>query len=482
MQKLTLQQKLQQKLSPLQIQVIKLLEVPAMEMEQRIKKELEENPALEEGKTEDVLEAEKDENVENTEDDFSLDEYLNEDDIPNYKLHTNNYSKDDKKTDIPFSVGVSFLETLNNQLREIPLSEEDKNLAKYIIGNIDEDGYLRRDIMSMADDLAFISNINVKDEKLEEILTMIQQFEPAGIGARDLRECLLLQIERRNQESSAVKLAETILRKYFDEFTKKHYEKIISRLSVSETEMKEALDEILKLNPKPGSSFANSDGKNIPYIIPDFLLDEVDGELILSLNSKNVPDLRLSSTYSEMLSGLSENKKSKISKEQKDAATFVKQKLDAAKWFIEAIKQRHNTLLTTMQAIVDFQKDYFLSGDETDLKPMHLKDIAEVTGYDISTISRVSNSKHIQTSFGIYSVKYFFSDGMQTESGEEVSTKEIKTILAEAIEQEDKRKPLTDDKLVDLLSEKGYKIARRTIAKYREQLNIPVARLRKEMI
>lgn len=481
MQKLSLQQKLQQKLSPLQIQVIKLLEVPAMEMEQRIKKELEENPALEEGKTDDVLEAEKDENVENTEEDFSLDEYLNEDDIPNYKLHANNFSKDDKKTEIPFSVGVSFLEALNNQLRELPLSEEDKSLAKYIIGNIDEDGYLRRDIMSMADDLAFISNINVPDEKLEGILFIIQHFEPAGIGARDLRECLLLQIKRRDTNIPSVKLAALILEKYFTEFTKKHYEKIISRANISQQEMKEALDEILKMNPKPGSSFANSDSKNMPYIIPDFILDEVDDELILTLNSKNVPDLRLSNTYSEMLSGLSENK-NKGSKDQKDAAVFVKQKLDAAKWFIEAIKQRHNTLLSTMQSIVEFQEAHFKSGDETDLRPMHLKDIAEVTGYDISTISRVSNSKHIQTNFGIFSVKYFFSDGMQTESGEEVSTKEIKTILAEAIDMEDKRKPLTDDKLVDLLTEKGYKIARRTIAKYREQLNIPVARLRKEML
>lgn len=481
MQKLSLQQKLQQKLSPLQIQVIKLLEVPAMEMEQRIKKELEENPALEEGKTEEVLEAEKEENVENTEEDFSLDEYLNEDDIPNYKLHTNNFSKDDKKTEIPFSVGISFLEALNNQLRELPLSDEDKSLAKYIIGNIDEDGYLRRDVMSMADDLAFISNINVPDEKLEDILYVIHSFEPAGIGARDLRECLLLQIKRKNSNTPSVRLAEQILEKYFVEFTKKHYEKIISRANVTEQEMKEALDEILKLNPKPGTAFANSDSKNMPYIIPDFILDEVDDELILTLNSKNVPDLRLSGTYSEMLSGLSQNK-NKGSKDQKDAAVFVKQKLDAAKWFIEAIKQRHNTLLSTMKAIVDFQEAYFKSGDETDLRPMHLKDIAEVTGYDISTISRVSNSKHIQTTFGIFSVKYFFSDGMQTESGEEVSTKEIKTILAEAIEMEDKRKPLTDDKLVDLLTEKGYKIARRTIAKYREQLHIPVARLRKEML
>lgn len=482
MQKLSLQQKLQQKLSPLQIQVIKLLEVPAMELEQRIKKELEENPALEEGKTEEVLEAEKEEKVENTDEDFSLDEYLSEDDIPNYKLHTNNYSKDDKKTDIPFSAGISFLDGLNNQLREVPLSDEDKNLAKYIIGNIDEDGYLRRDIMSMADDLAFISNINVKDEKLEEVLLMIQQFEPAGIGARDLQECLLLQIRRRDKNNSSVKLAETILEKYFNEFTKKHYSKIMSRANITEEQLKDSLDEILKLNPKPGSSFGASDSKSMPYIIPDFILDEVDGELILSLNSKNVPDLRLSNTYSNMLSGLAENKKSKMGKEQKEAAVFVKQKLDAAKWFIEAIKQRHNTLLTTMQAIVDFQKNYFMSGDETDLRPMHLKDIAKVTGYDISTISRVSNSKHIQTNFGIFSVKYFFSDGMQTESGEEVSTKEIKTILAEAVEMEDKRKPLTDDKLVDLLSKKGYMIARRTIAKYREQLNIPVARLRKEML
>ncbi len=481
MQKLTLQQKLQQKLSPLQIQVIKLLEVPAMEMEQRIKKELEENPALEEGKTEEVLEAEQEERVENTEDDFSLDEYISEDDIPNYKLHTNNFSKDDKKDDIPFSLGTSFHEHLQKQLGELRFSDSDRKLAEYITGNIDDDGYLRRDIMSMADDLAFMQNISVSDEKLEEILFQIQELDPPGVGARDLQECLSIQLERKDHNNPAVALAETIIDKHFDEFTKKHFEKIISRTNSTEEQVKEAVDEILKLNPKPGSSFGSTASKAVQYIIPDFLLDEVDGELILSLNNKSVPDLRVSNTYNEMLTGFSKNKKNATS-DQKEAVMFVKQKLDAAKWFIEAIKQRHNTLLTTMQAIVDLQQDYFKTGDETNLRPMHLKDIAEVTGFDVSTISRVSNSKHIQTNFGIFPVKHFFSDAMQTESGEEVSTKEIKTILAEAIEAEDKRKPLTDDKLVTLLKEKGYKIARRTIAKYREQLNIPVARLRKEML
>lgn len=480
MQRLSIQQKLQQKLSPLQIQVIKLLEVPAMEMEQRIKKELEENPALEEGKTDEIKEAEQDEMVENTGDDFSLDEYISEDDIPNYKLHTNNFSKDDKKTEIPFSVGTTFHEHLMLQLSETLLSDEDRKLAEYIIGNIDESGYLTRDIMSMTDDLAFIQNIEISDKNLEEVLHRIHEFDPPGVAARNLQECLVLQLKRKDTKIPAIGLALTIIEKYFDEFTKRHYDKIILRTNTSEDELKDAIDEILKLNPKPGSSFSSGTNKTIQYIIPDFILEEREGELLLSLNSKSVPDLRVSSTYNEMLTGFSANKK-QATREQKDAVLFVKQKLDAAKWFIEAIKQRHNTLLTTMQAIVNMQEAYFSSGDEAQLKPMHLKDIADRTGFDVSTISRVSNSKHIQTNFGIYPIKYFFSDAMQTESGEEVSTKEIKTILAEAIAAEDKRKPLTDDKLVILLKEKGYLIARRTIAKYREQLNIPVARLRKEI-
>lgn len=481
MQKLTLQQKLQQKLSPLQIQVIKLLEVPAIELEQRIKKELEENPVLEEGKDEDLSVKEEDPYEESgVDDDFSLDEYINQDDIPAYKLRSRNYSKDDKKTEIPFSVGKTFHESLLNQLGEINLNDEDRQLAEYIIGNIDEDGYIRRDVEAMSDDMAFILNLDVKDDHLLKILKRIQKFDPPGVAARDLRECLILQIRRKDRSRDEILRAEEIVDEHFDSFTKKHYEKILKKTGWTSDEFKEALDEIQKLNPKPGSSYSNQQMKSVQQIVPDFILDIKDDELVLSLNNKNVPDLRVSQTYAEMLESYASNK-GKPSREQKDAVLFVKQKLDSAKWFIEAIKQRHNTLMTTMQAIVDMQHAYFMDGDETKLRPMHLKDIAALTGYDISTISRVSNSKHIQTHFGIFPVKYFFSDAMQTDSGEEVSTKEIKTILSEAIESENKRKPLTDDKLAQLLNDKGYHIARRTVAKYREQLGVPVARLRKEL-
>ena len=481
MQKLTLQQKLQQKLSPLQIQVIKLLEVPAIELEQRIKKELEENPVLEEGKDEDLSVNEEDPYEESgVDDDFSLDEYINQDDIPAYKLRSRNYSKDDKKTEIPFSVGKSFHEFLINQLAEIDLNEEDRQLAEYIIGNIDDDGYIRRDVEAMSDDMAFILNLDVKDEHLKKILKKIQKFDPPGVAARDLRECLILQIRRKDRSRDVILRAEEIVDEHFDAFTKRHYEKILKKTGWTQDEFKEALDEIQKLNPKPGSSYSNQQTKSVQQIVPDFILDLKDDELVLSLNNKNVPDLKVSQTYSDMLETYVSSK-GKPSREQKDAVLFVKQKLDSAKWFIEAIKQRHNTLMTTLQAIVDMQHEYFTDGDETKLKPMHLKDIAAITGYDISTISRVSNSKYIQTHFGIFPVKYFFSDAMQTDSGEEVSTKEIKTILSEAIEAENKRRPLTDDKLAQLLNDKGYHIARRTIAKYREQLGIPVARLRKEL-
>jgi RNA polymerase sigma-54 factor len=481
MQKLSLQQKLQQKLSPLQIQVIKLLEVPAIELEQRIKKELEENPVLEEGREEELSQKEEDPYEDGSaEDDFSLDEYISQDDIPAYKLKTSNYSKDDKKTEIPFSIGTSFHEFLLGQLGELDLNEEDRMLAEYIIGNIDEDGYIRRGIEAMADDLAFLQNIDVNDDHLFKILKKIQKFDPAGVGARDLRESLILQIRRKDRSRDEILRAEEIIDENFDAFSKKHFDKIIKKTGWNEDEFKQALAEIQKLNPKPGSSFGNQQAKTVQQIVPDFILDIRDDELFLSLNNKNVPELKVSRTYANMLESYS-GSKGKQTREQKDAMLFVKQKLDSAKWFIEAIKQRHNTLMTTIQAIVDMQEEYFLDGDETKLKPMHLKDIAAVTGYDISTISRVSNSKHIQTHFGIFPVKYFFSDAMQTDSGEEVSTKEIKTILSEAIENEDKRKPLNDEKLAKLLNDKGYHIARRTVAKYREQLGVPVARLRKEL-
>ena len=485
MLKQSLQQKLLQKLSPQQIQMIKLLEIPTIQLEQRIKKELEENPVLEEGREDEDFQDNGEEelnedNLDNNADEFSLDDYINDEDIPSYKLSANNYSKDDKKEDIPFSVGISFHEHLQDQLGLRSLTEKEEVLATYLIGNLDDDGYVRRKLEAVANDLAFSQNIETDEDELLEILRIIQDLEPAGVGARNLQECLLIQIEGKDQEIPDIKLARKILKYYFNEFTKKHYEKIITRLNISEEELKSAVNEILKLNPRPGSSFADS-SRSIQTLVPDFILENNEGELQLSLNARNVPDLRLSYTYTEMLQSYSSKSKNEKTKSDKEAISFVKQKLDSAKWFIDAIKQRQNTLLLTMNAIIEYQYEYFLEGDESKLRPMILKDIAEKTGLDISTISRVANSKYIQTHFGIYSLKYFFSEGLQTESGEEVSTREIKSILKECVENEDKKKPLTDDRLTNILKEKGYKIARRTVAKYREQLNIPVARLRKEL-
>jgi RNA polymerase sigma-54 factor len=486
MLKQKLSQKLLQKLSPQQIQMIKLLEIPTMQLEQRIKKELEENPVLEEGadqvesSDQEGLEEEVNPEKDNDKDEFSLDDYINDEDIPSYRLATRNYSKDDKREEIPFSVGTSFHEHLEAQLGLRYLSEEQEFLADYILGNIDEDGYLRRKLSAIADDLAFSMNFDTNEDKLHEILKVIQDFDPIGVGARDLQECLLLQIENKDQEITEIALARKILKYYFDEFTKKHYDKIVTRLNIKEKELKGALAEILKLNPKPGSSFSDPQNKIVQHITPDFILDDQEGGLQLSLNARNVPELRISHTYSEMLQTYKASK-SNASREQKDAVTFVKQKLDSAKWFIDAIRQRHNTLMLTMNAIINYQVKYFEEGDEKALRPMILKDIAEITGLDISTISRVANSKYIQTPFGIFALKYFFSEGLQTDAGEEVSTREIKKILEECIEGEDKRKPVTDEKLAEILKEKGYLIARRTVAKYREQLNISVARLRKEL-
>ncbi len=480
-QKLSLSQKLLQKLSPQQIQVIKLLEIPAVQLEQRIKKELEENPVLElrDDEPTDGETYEEDSSSDKDNDEFSLEDYMDEDDIPEYKLAANNYSKDDKQIDIPFSAGTSFHESMHEQLGLADLDDDKRKLAEYVIGNIDDDGYLRRDLMSISDDLAFNLNINVSEKELEELLDIIQDFDPAGVGARDLRECLLLQIQRK-KATPACMLAEKIISENFEEFTKKHYDKILRKFNVSEDELKDAMAEILKLNPKPGGSYSNPLNKSNQVIVPDFLLDNIDGELSLSLNQRNVPDLRMNSTYMDMLRTYTENKKN-ISKDQKDAMMFVKQKFDSAKWFIDAIRQRQQTLILTMSEIIDFQKEYFMEGDETKLKPMILKDIADRTGLDISTISRVSNSKYIQTHFGIFPLKYFFSEGMQKDTGEEVSTREIKKILEDCINAEDKRKPLTDDKLAQILKDKSYPIARRTVAKYREQLGIPVARMRKEL-
>ena len=480
----SLQQKLLQKLSPQQIQMIKLLEIPTIQLEQRIKKELEENPVLEEGKDDDFQEDYEEEinedNLDNDADEFSLEDYINDEDVPSYKLNANNYSKDDKKEDIPFSTGISFHEHLQNQLGLRKLSEKAEILALYLIGNLDDDGYVRRKLEAIANDLAFSQNIETNEDELLEILRIVQDLEPTGVGARSLQECLLLQIEVKNHDLPVIALTRKILKYYFDEFTKKHYDKILSRLNITEDELKEAITEILKLNPKPGSSFSDS-SRLIQTLVPDFMLENKDGDLQLSLNSRNVPELRLSYTYTEMLESYTQKSKNEKTKSDKEAISFVKQKLDSAKWFIDAIKQRQNTLLLTMNAIIEYQYNYFLDGDESLLRPMILKDIAEKTNLDISTISRVANSKYIQTHFGIYPLKYFFSEGLQTESGEEVSTREIKSILKECVDAEEKKKPLTDDKLTEILKEKGYKIARRTVAKYREQMNIPVARLRKEL-
>lgn len=474
-----LQQKLLQKLSPQQIQMIKLLEIPSMQLEQRIKKEIEENPALEEGADENPDES-IDEMAAKEDQDVTLDEY-EYDDTPSYKLNSNNYSKPELKPDIPFSVGFSFHDYLENQLGLRDLDERKNELALYLIGNIDDDGYLRRKLEAIADDLAFSQNIKTNEFELLEILRIIQDFDPPGVGARDLQECLILQIQTKDLNQPEIALARKILKHHFDEFTKKHFDRIMDRLNISEVQMKEAVDEILKLNPKPGSGYSDPHSKVAEHVIPDFILENEDGELHLSLNSRNVPELRVSKTYSEMLDAYSGSAKGRSSSQMKDAASFVKQKMDSARWFIDAIKQRQNTLMATMEAIIDYQKLYFQDGDEKFLRPMILKDIADKTGLDISTISRVANSKYIQTHFGIFPLKYFFSEGMQTDSGEEVSTREIKKILEECIENESKRKPLTDDELAEILQKKGYQIARRTVAKYREQLNIPVARLRKEL-
>jgi RNA polymerase sigma-54 factor len=485
MLKQRLQQKLLQKLSPQQIQMIKLLEVPTLQIEQRIKKELEENPALEEGSEEEDIPSETEEEDQLDEKDkdqeeFTIDDYIEEDDIPDYRLQAKNYSKDDdKRNEIPFSVGASFQEHLESQLSLRDLTEKQKILGEYILGNIDEDGYLRRELVNIVDDLAFLQNVETTEEELEEVLKIIQDLEPAGIGARTLRECLLLQLEKRDKSEPALKLAYTILDLHFEEFTKRHYDKIILRLGITENELKAAIDEILHLNPKPGGVYSDPFSKTSQPIIPDFILELTEDGFDLHLNSKNLPELRLSSAYSEMLHSYSKDKSQK--KEMKDAVLFVKQKIDSAKWFIDAIKQRQNTLLLTMNAILEYQQEYFIDGDETKLKPMILKDVAEMTGLDISTISRVANSKFVQTHFGIFPLKFFFSEGLQTDSGEEVSTREIKRILRDCIENEQKRRPLTDESLTDILQEKGYQIARRTVAKYREQLNIPVARLRKEI-
>lgn len=490
MLKQSLNQKMLQRLSPQQIQLIKLLELPALQLEQRIIKEIEENPVLEEGSTIDEFSKEEekpddDEKENEYDDEFSVDDYISDnDDTPDYKLTTNNYSKDDKIFEVPYTEGFSLQEHLLEQLGLKKISPESNLFAQYLIGSLDESGYLRRDIPAIVDDLAFSQNISTDSEELEKALKIVQELDPLGIGARNLQECLLLQIDKKTASeknfSQTLQNAKSILKNHFEEFSKKHYSKITKRLDISDEEIKEAINIIIKLNPKPGGNFSSSLNKTAQQITPDFELKFIDGEPVISLNSKNIPPLRVSRTYENMLKGMKERKE-KPSKSEKQAVGFMKQKLDSAKWFIEAIKQRQNTLLLTINAIVGFQSEYFNIGDETKLKPMILKDIADLTNLDISTISRVANSKYIQTHFGILALKFFFSEGMETQDGETVSTREIKRILLECIDNENKKKPLTDERLAKILQEKGYKIARRTVAKYREQLNILVARLRKEL-
>lgn len=511
--------KLVQKLSPQQIQLIKLLEIPTMELEQRIKREIEDNPVLEEGSDDEEAADQSETPIENDRkddydtgnsetdntdditsegddvldnyiedtydekiDEYSPDDYYDDDETPNYKLNANNYSEDDNKTEMPYTQAPSLQESLLSQLGLDVLDEHEMLLGETIIGNIDDDGYLRRDLESIVDDIAFKDGVETNEKELKKILTIIQDFDPAGVGARDIRECLMIQIVKKHKNGQGnkiiLKTAYKILQDHFQEFTKKHYPKIASKLDVDETTLKQAVDEISHLNPKPGSIFSTMLAKNSQHITPDFILEDKEGEFVLSLNGKNLPELRVNKTYSDMVEKMT---KKKNNSKDKDTLAFVKQKMDSAKWFIEAIRQRQHTLMTTMHAILEFQKEYFQEGNETKLKPMILKDIADKTGFDISTISRVANSKYIQTHFGIFPLKFFFSEAMKTQDGDEVSTREIKKILKECIDKEEKNRPLTDEKLAKILQKEGYQIARRTVAKYREQMNILVARLRKEL-
>lgn len=479
MQKLTLSQSLQQKLSPQQIQFIKLLQVPTAELDTRIEEELEANPALEEGKPEDEVETEQadeyEEDYGDTEPD--LEEYLH-DDYSGYKMQGDGGSGDEDDKELPISVGTTLHEHLMTQLGYLRLDDRQNLLGKQLIGSIDSDGYIRRDLESIVNDLAFSQGMETDVEELEDLLFKIQNFDPPGIGARNLQECLLLQLERRDPTEEANRLAYKIIDFCFNEFSKKHYDKISRKLNIENEEaFREAINIITKLNPKPGGT--GEEAVKAQYLIPDFLLTNNSGKLELTLNSRNAPELRISRSYADMMKAY--DKSNKKDKKLKETVTFIKQKLDSAKWFIDAIKQRQHTLLSTMQAIIDFQYDYFLDGDESKLRPMILKDIADKVNMDISTISRVANSKSIQTEFGIFPLKYFFSEGISTESGEDVSSREVKNKLREIIGKEDKKKPYSDDKLEKLLKAEGYNIARRTVAKYREQLGIPVARLRKEL-
>lgn len=481
-----LQFKLSQKLSPQQIQLMKLIQLPTQQFEQRVSQEMEENPALEGGKDEDDT---YDDDFKNDNEDYesdnehieagdiNIDEYLSDDDVPDYKLQANNYSADDEEKHVPYAAGISFTEFLQTQLNTVQLTDEEQDIAEFLVGSIDESGYIRRPIQDIMDDLAFTQNVFTTEKTIEKVLLIVQDLDPAGVGARNLQECLLLQLERKTP-TAAVNLAIAVLDDAFDAFSKKHYDKLMQKFEITEDELRAAITEIERLNPKPGGTYSGNN-RMVEHIIPDFAIRIVDGELDLTLNGRNAPELHVSREYTNMLKGYKEA--TEKSRSQKDAVQFIKQKLDAAKWFIDAIKQRQQTLFITMNAIMHYQEEYFLSGDERKLRPMILKDIADEINMDISTVSRVANSKYVDTPYGTKLIKEFFSESMKNDQGEDVSTREIKKILEITIGEENKRKPLTDDKLAQILKEKGYPIARRTVAKYREQLDIPVARMRKEI-
>ncbi len=479
--------KLSQKLSPQQIQLMKMIQLPTQAFEQRISQELEENPALEGGKEEtedfdDEFENNEyddnyDEGNEVIETDINVDDYLSDDEVPSYKLSANNYSADDEERQMPYAAGTSFNQHLMQQLSTYRMDEEEEEIAKFLVGSVDESGYIRRKIQEIVDDLAFTQNVYTTEERVEKVLKIVQDLDPAGVAARDLQECLLLQLHRR-EPTPSVTLAKDIIEDSFDHFSKKHYKKLLQKFDITEDQLRDAIHEIESLNPKPGGTYSGNT-RIAEHVVPDFAIKIIDGELDLTLNGRNAPELHVSRDYTNMLKGYKEAKDK--SKSQKDAVMFIKQKLDAAKWFIDAIKQRQQTLFVTMNEIMRQQKEYFLSGDERKLKPMILKDIADKINMDVSTVSRVANSKYVDTPYGTRLIKDFFSESMKNDQGEDVSTKEIKKILEITISEEDKRRPLTDDKLAKILLEKGYPIARRTIAKYREQLDLPVARLRKEI-
>ncbi len=485
MLKQNLQLKLSQKLSPQQIQLMKLIQLPTLAFEQRLKEELIENPALETGKEDnnDLEDFSNDDNYDDYDnehietEDINIDEYLSDDETPDYKLQANNYSRDDDDYEAPIIASVSFHQDLINQLNTFILEDQERNIAEFLVGSIDDIGYIRRETQDIVDDLAFTQGVYTDEKTVEEVLEIIHQLEPAGVGARDLQECLLLQL-RHKTPTESISFAIDIIENQFDAFTKKHYDKLLQKYGVSKDQLRKAIDEIERLNPKPGGAYSGSN-KMVEHVIPDFSIKIVDGELELSLNGRNAPELHISKDYQEMLQTYKDT--AKASNSQKDAVQFIKQKLDGAKWFIDAIKQRQETLYVTMSCIMEYQKEYFLTGDETKLKPMILKDIADVVGLDISTVSRVANSKYVETPYGTKLIKAFFSEAMINDQGEEVSTIEIKKILENIVRDEDKKKPYPDDKLAELLKEKGYPIARRTVAKYREQLDIPVARMRKKI-